>query len=101
MVIKSGPFVRGIASQRIEILYMLAKKEYESDPKLSVQYVRLIKQISRHYKVGLPEDFKRGVCKKCSSILVPGKSSRVRLASSKRYVAITCLNCGSEMHVHY
>src|SRR5271155_2290855 len=101
MVIKNSSFVREIASERIDILYRLAKEEYIVDPKMSARYVKLIKQISRHYKVGLPIDFKRNVCKKCNSILIPGKSSSVRLASSKHYVVIKCLNCGSEMHVHY
>lgn len=101
MVIKTSSFVREIAGERIEILYRLAKEEYAADPKMSVQYVKLIKQISRHYKVGLPADFKRNVCKKCNTVLVPGRSSSVRLASSRHYVAIKCLNCGSEMHVHY
>jgi|SRR5271154_5125695 len=100
MTAKSG-IVKKIAAKRIEILYSLSKKAYDSDPKLSSDYVKLIKQISRHYKIRLPDEFKKGMCKKCNTVLIPGKTSSSRLVSSKGYVAIKCLNCGAEMHVHY
>jgi ribonuclease P protein subunit RPR2 len=93
--------VKKIATKRMEILYDLAKETYKTDPALSIQYVKLIRQISRHYKIPLDRDFKKNVCKKCNSVLLPGKSSQVRIVSSKKYVLIRCLNCGTEMHVHY
>ncbi len=93
--------VKKIAAKRMEILHGLAKESYKTDPELSMQYVKLIRRISRHYKIALDPDFKKSVCRKCNSVLIPGKSSSVRLVSGKHYVAIKCLNCGSEMHVHY
>jgi ribonuclease P protein subunit RPR2 len=97
---KSG-VVREVAEARIGILYDLAKKTYASDPELSRSYTRMIKQISRHYKITLPHDIKRGICKKCGSVLIPGTSASVRLVSSKGYAAYRCVECGCETHVHY
>lgn len=93
--------VRDIAEMRIGILYDLAKEAYAHDPELSRGYVRIIKQISRHYKITLPHEIKRGICKKCGSVLIPGTSASVRLVSSRHYSAYRCLGCGHEAHVHY
>lgn len=101
MVVKKSGIVRDIAAERIKILYALAKEAYKTDPELSAKYIKHIKKISKHYKISLSADFKKNVCKKCDAILIPGKSSSIRIASVKKYVVIKCLNCGSEMHVHF
>jgi ribonuclease P protein subunit RPR2 len=90
-----------IAERRIRILYDLAKKAYSDDPNISKSYTRIIKQISRHYKVTLPHDIKTGICKKCGSVLIPGASVSIRLVSSKGYVSYKCAECGFEKHIPY
>ncbi len=97
---KSG-VVREVAKERIGILYDLAKKAYPSDSELSKKYIRIIKQISRHYKITLPREVKTGVCKKCGSVLVPGASVKIRLVSSNGFVSRKCVDCGHETRVHY
>ncbi len=97
---KSG-VVREIAEERIRILYDLAKRAYPEDPGLSKSYTRIIKQVSRHYKITLPRDIKLGICKNCGSVLIPGTSASVRLVSSKRHASYKCLGCGAERHVPY
>ncbi|MGD0728498.1 MAG: RNAase P [Candidatus Micrarchaeaceae archaeon] len=99
MAIKKNATVKRIANERIIILYNLAKEE--TDPKLSKRYVKILKQIGRHYKIKLPKQIKRALCKKCNSVLIPGKSMTVRLASSKRYLVYKCTECGTERHIHY
>jgi ribonuclease P protein subunit RPR2 len=99
MVIKKSEAIREIAHERIKILHKLAK--IESSPELSRKYIKLAREISRHYKVKIENDIKRQICKKCNSVLIPGKSVSIRLASSKRYVVYKCLNCGAEQHIHY
>lgn len=101
MVIKTSGIVKGIAAERITILYELAKEAHKTDPKLSSDYVKLIKRISRHYKIRLDKDIKRHICKKCGSLLVPGGNLSIRLVSNRRVLAFKCLDCGSETHVHY
>ncbi|HIH49870.1 MAG: ribonuclease P protein component 4 [Candidatus Micrarchaeaceae archaeon] len=97
---KSG-VVREIAEERIRILYDLAKKAYPDDPELSKSYTRIIKQISRHYKITLSKEIKTGICKNCGSVLIPGISASVRLVSSKKYASYKCLVCGAERHIPY
>jgi ribonuclease P protein subunit RPR2 len=100
MAVKRG-VVREIAAERIKILYLLSVNSYDSDPELSKRYARLIKQIGRHYKITLDKEIKQHICKKCGSILIPGKNMKVTIASSKRLVLYRCLNCGTEKRLPY
>jgi ribonuclease P protein subunit RPR2 len=93
--------VSEIANERISVLFDLAKKCAETDPELSRKYVRHLKRLGTHCRVKLPKEIKNGTCGKCDSVLVPGLSAKVRIASSKRYVVYECLNCKAERHVHY
>ncbi len=90
-----------IASERIDVLFKLAKECAATDMKMSREYVRHIKRLSTHSRMKLPKSVKNSVCKKCDSVLIPGLSVSVRVASSKRYVVYKCLACGTERHVHY
>ena len=86
--------IKDIALQRIEILFKLAEKEHKLRLDLSDRYVTLIKKISMRYRVRLKEK-KMRMCKNCNTFLVPGSSSRIRL-HKKKYLLITCLNCGKK-----
>lgn len=100
MAKKSG-IVNKIANERTHILFQLAKESYETDPELSMEYVKLIRQISRHYKIRLDKHIKNHICRKCNSVLIPGKNLKVRVASSKRYMLYKCENCKNELHIPY
>lgn len=99
MSTKYTGIIKDIAKERIRILYSLANDEPDSE--LSRKYIKLMKEISRHYKIRLDKKTKSSICKKCNSLLIPGKTAKVRIASSKKYVLYTCLNCGAETHLHY
>jgi ribonuclease P protein subunit RPR2 len=101
MAIKKSGIVKKIANERIEILYQLAKESYSTDPELSRSYVKLIKEISSHYKITLDKSIKNNICRKCDTVLIPGQSSTVRTVSSKRFMSYKCNNCGEELHIHY
>lgn len=101
MAAKNSSIVKKIATERIGILYGLAVETYKTEPKLSARYVKLIKQISTHYKIKLDDEIKRHICKKCGSVLVPGSNLSVRIASTKRFVLYKCLNCGAETRIPY
>jgi len=90
-----------IAEQRIEILFSLAWDIFPKDPELARRYVKLIKELGRHYRIKIPKEIKHSICKKCNGLLVPGRNVLVRLASSKGFVVYKCLNCGAELHVYY
>lgn len=101
MAAKGSALVREIAAERISILYELAKDGYKENPELSNRYARLIRQISRHYRVKLGKEVKLHICKKCGSFLVPGSNVSVKMISSKRLIAYKCRVCGAEARVHY
>lgn len=90
-----------IARERIEILFGLARECAGTNPARSISYVRHLKKISVHSRVGLPKKISGSLCKKCGMVLVPGLTARVRIASSKRNVVYECLNCKSEKRIHY
>jgi ribonuclease P protein subunit RPR2 len=101
MVVKKGGLVKKIAEERIQILYRLAKEAHKTDPKLSTRYARLIGQISRHYKIRLEKSIRRGICRKCGSVLIPGSTLSVRLVSSNKSILYKCMNCGNETRIPY
>jgi RNase P subunit RPR2 len=90
-----------IVKERIDVLFGLAKECAATDGELSREYVRHMKKISTHCRTKLPKAVKNGICKKCDSVLIPGLSALVRVASSKRYVVYECLACRTEKHLHY
>ncbi|MDE1868553.1 MAG: ribonuclease P [Candidatus Micrarchaeota archaeon] len=93
--------VKDIASERMTILYGIAKAEIDTNPKLSRKHAALIRRISEHYKVRLPKEIRNGMCKGCSSILIPGLSASVRIASANRQVIYKCLSCKTEKKIPY
>ncbi len=87
-----------IGELRIERLFELgverASKNTPEDTTLSKRYIGLALRISRHYKIKLPENVRRGICGKCHSALIPGKNCSVRVLD-RGVVAYKCVLCGS------
>jgi len=84
-----------IARERIVRLFELAKKNLETHPERSRKYIELARKIGMRYNVRLTKDQKRSFCKKCNQLLIPGKTSEVRLDSKRKLIIIKCLNCGN------
>lgn len=97
----SKALVKDIARQRISILFGLAERALQDEPELSRSYVRLLRRISSHYRIGLGREMRNALCSKCNSVLVPGLTAKVVLASSKGYAVYTCKRCGAERHIIY
>ncbi len=89
---KSKAIARKIALERIEYMFKLAGEEICRDPERSARYVLLARRIGMRNRVSIPSHLKRSLCKSCSSLLVPGRSCRVRLKEG--CIIITCLGCG-------
>ena len=90
---------REIASERIEELFKQAKLMFKEDPKLSDRYVQLARRISMKYKVKIPKENKRKICKSCHRYLVAGVNCRVR--TTRGHVTYYCLNCKHFMRFRY
>lgn len=84
-----------IAKERIEKLLNLAKKEFKTKPERSKKYIELARKIGKRYNVRLTKEQKRSFCKKCNQLLIPSKTSEVRLDSKKKLIIIKCTKCGN------
>lgn len=82
---------REIARERITILFSEAEKIFHKYPDFSDRYVEIARKISLKYKVPIPREQKRRICKHCYSYLVPGANCRVRLTGAK--VVYFCERC--------
>jgi|FaiFalDrversion2_1042247.scaffolds.fasta_scaffold00207_8 ribonuclease P protein subunit RPR2 len=87
-------YYKRIARERIEILLDLAKKELDKNPERSRRYVQLARKIGLRYNIRFSKFLKRMFCKKCNTLLIPGKTSIVRTNSKERTVRVKCINCG-------
>jgi len=85
---------RRIARERIRILFELAKKNLDEHPERSKRYIQLMRKIGLRYNVRLPKNIKRSFCKNCNTLLVPGKTSIIRLNRREKTVRVKCLVCG-------
>jgi len=91
-----------IARERIEVLFKIAEEEFSNNRKdLANRYVELARKISMRYNVRIPKELKRKFCKRCHSYIKPGVNSRTRVRSEKKYVLVTCLECGHKMRFPY
>ncbi len=82
-----------IARERMEILLGLARKFLTERPERSRRYVGLARKIGTRYNVRMPVETKEGFCKRCDSLMVPGRTMSTRIDSRTKSVAIKCLGC--------
>ena len=72
--------VGGIARERIDILFKLARKEYNRDRKeLANRYVFIARKIAMKSNISIPVEHKKSFCKKCGSYWVMGKNVTKRI----------------------
>ena len=90
--VKKPVWQKGIAKERIEILFSLAGKEFITHPERSHRYVELARRIGKRYNIKMNKLYKQRFCKKCLHYLRQGSNSRVR--ASRGVVVVTCLDCG-------
>ena len=92
--------VRRIALERMRILFDKARIVFEQEPELAQRYVDLARRIGMRYKVRVPSEFRRMVCKRCRGFILPGRNCRVRIRTEREpHVVITCLRCGRHMRM--
>lgn len=83
-----------IARERIIWLFKSARDFFERGwIDHSRRCLQLAKKIGMRYNVRIPRELKRLFCKKCYTLLLPGRTARVRLKKSR--IIVTCLNCGN------
>ena len=55
-------------------------------------FAKRILNLSTKFKISLPRNIRRRICKNCNSFLFPNKNMRIRITNGK--VSITCIDCG-------
>jgi len=96
---KQKDWSKDMAYQRMIRLFELAHTEFEKNPDHSNRYVQLARKIGMRYRVRMPTEFKRQICKHCHAYLVQGVTARTRLQGT--HIATTCNSCGKQMRLPY
>lgn len=55
-------------------------------------FAKRILNLSTKFKISLPRNIRRRICKNCNSFFFPNKNMRIRITNGK--VSITCTDCG-------
>jgi RNase P subunit RPR2 len=84
-----------IAKERIKILLNLAENELNSHPERGRKYIELARNIGKRCNVRLTKEQKIRFCKECNQVLIPEKTSQIKLDRQKKFMEIKCMNCGS------
>ncbi|MEA2089761.1 MAG: ribonuclease P protein component 4 [Thermoproteota archaeon] len=89
-----------VALQHIHVLFQLAQEVVREDPKLAQHYVDVARKVAMAKRVRLPEEYRRMVCRRCKSFILPGVNCRVRLQPRREpHLVVTCFNCGKHMRI--
>ena len=84
-----------LAQTRIEILWQQALRNAEDRPEIARFQMRSARKIAQRSRTKIPRHISRRFCKQCGSILIPGKSCRIRIRSNRaKHMVVTCTECG-------
>ena len=87
--------MKKIAERNIRRLLDLSFKVFPKDRELSKRYVDIALKISMKTRTRIPAEYKRFICRKCRTILIPGVNCRFRLQPRREpHIVRTCLECG-------
>jgi ribonuclease P protein subunit RPR2 len=88
------------AINHINELFELAKQNFPGE--LSKRNIELVREYATRFNIKLAPEIKRNFCKECNTILIVGKTSRVRIKPGKKPIKIvTCLECGTVKRIGF
>jgi ribonuclease P protein subunit RPR2 len=83
----------GIARERMDLLMDQATKAmHMGDVVKANRYAGLARGIGMRYNVRMRLEHRQMVCRKCSALMIPSKTSTIRIVRGRRIVR--CLKCG-------
>jgi len=92
---KKQEFNLELHQNRINYLYQLSTTMGEHCPGLSSTYNSILKGLSQKSLLKIDPEMKRNICKKCNTMLIPGKTVICRtIKKSKGMIRWTCIFCG-------
>ena len=80
-------------------LFNKAKDAFDKNPERANKFVHKARRTAMKYKMKLPANLKRRVCKHCYAYLVPSKNCRVRIKEGK--VVYYCFSCKRHTRIGY
>ena len=89
-----------IAIERMQRLFELASQRTlmgGDSLKLAKKYTFIAKGISKHYRISMPKEIQRNICKKCDAILIPGINCNVRV--SRGWIIKKCNICSTQKRI--
>lgn len=89
-----------IAEKHIQELFSLAKIHFPED--ISQNSLKIMWDYATKYRISISKDMRAAFCKKCFTLLVPGKSCSIRFKTGKNPLKIiTCTKCGQIKRIGY
>ena len=74
---------------------------YPKDQELSKDYIKLLEEIGRHYKVRIPKAMAAHICKRCNLPLIEGLNVETRIIAREKRRIYRCRSCGSANSVAF
>ncbi|MBD3260275.1 MAG: ribonuclease P [Candidatus Altiarchaeales archaeon] len=91
-----------IAKQRLQRLYTLIQGwENAGKREFAQNAADHAGRISKRTNTPLPRGLRRRICRKCGSLLTPGRNLLVRCDKKYRRVVYTCRGCGRKAYYPY
>lgn len=90
---------RKIAKERINTLFKKADKAFKREPVLAHKYIHSARKLAMKFKIRIPSELKRRICKHCYRYLVPNINCRIR--TNKGSIIYYCLECKKYMRFRY
>lgn len=92
---KKQDFSTEINQNRINYLYQLSTIIADECPGLSSIYNSILKGLSQKSLLKIDPEIKRNICKRCNTMLIPGKTVTCRIIKkSKGSIKWSCTFCG-------
>ena len=92
-------WMKQLAQENIKSLFSQARKQFREDRELAHAQVKAARRLSMKYKVRIPKELRRQMCKHCYRYLMPGANVRIRTKNGK--VVYYCLECKKFMRFMY
>jgi ribonuclease P protein subunit RPR2 len=87
--------IKHLAQTRVDILWHQAIRNAKSRPEVARLQMRSARKIAQRSRTKIPWHISRRLCKQCGTILIPGKTCRVRIRHNRaKHMVVTCIECG-------
>ncbi len=87
------------AKETLMQLFQIAEQNFSKNKQKSDKCAKQIRKLQLKFKIKLPAEIKRRICKKCDKFLKPGENCKIRTKDGK--LIIHCLECKNIFRMPY